>query len=393
MAEPRKPKKFWEWKITSPFGANDTDIRSGPHKGIDFGVPANTDVTPRVGGYVAKAVTNDPELGNYVVVVDADGSFATYGHLASIAVKKGASVTEDTVIGKSGATGKVTGPHVHFSVSDADGTVIDPTPLFSGSGTRKSTVFGDDTDPNAPPATDEGNGTKDRLSELMTSLGYLSRTKPGTPIMPTEEGPGTVSQGLFNRAPSTDSGTNIFNNAPSFQGGVGTQEAAQLLPALDRSLGGKSAFVENIIRGLGMTPGRGNPFVDQMQKESERLTMPAIFARLMRGESLDQRAIADDVVNLIRSGKRRPMEMADMRNAFANLPGDDAAMTEQQEALAGILRERPGMIAELIADTTDLPPDLAGLMPGILQRRQRAALRSSADIPQASLVDFLMRGQ
>ena len=393
MAEPLKKKKFWEFRITSPFGANDTDVRSGPHKGIDFGVPLNTDVTPRMqseSGYVAKAVTGDPELGNYVVVVDADGSFATYGHLASIAVKKGASVTEDTILGKSGATGKVTGPHVHFSVSDADGTVVDPTPLFAGTSTGKRTVFGDTTDPNAPPANNDEGETKDWFAQLAASLGYLTKAQPGTPLMP-EIGPGTVSQGLFNRAPSTGSGRDIFDNAPSFQGGVGTQEGAQLLPALDRSLGGKSAFAENIIRGLGMIPGRGNPFVDQMQRESERLATPAFFARLMRGESIDQRAIADDVVNLIRSGKQRPMEMDEMRNAFASLPSDNTAMTPQQEMLASILRERPNMIAELITDTTNLPPDLAGLMPGILQRRQRAALRSSADVPQASLADFLMR--
>ena len=390
MAEPRKRKKFWEYGITSPFGATDTDVRSGPHKGLDFGVPLNTDVTPRVGGYVAKTITGDPDLGNYVVIVDTDGSFATYGHLSSIAVKKGVSVTEDTVIGKSGATGKVTGPHVHFSISDADGTVVDPTPLFGGS-VGKKTVFGDTTDPNAPPATDDDGGSKDWFSELAASLGSLLGGRAGDPLLPSEEGPGLASTGLFSRTPSTSSGTDIFNNAPSFLVGSGRREGRQLLPLHDPSLGGKSAFAENVIRGLGMTPGRGNPFVDQMQKETERLSTPAFFARLIRGESVDERAIADDVVNLIRSGKRRPMEMSEMRDAFASLPKDDAVLTEHQIMLSELLRRRPDMIANLVTDTADLPPDLAGLMPGILERRKRAALRSSVDVPQASLADFLMR--
>ena len=399
--EPPKVKRFWTYPITSPYGAEDTPLRSGPHRGVDFGIPTNTPITPFTIGVVAKIITNDPLLGNYVVVVDNEGALTTYGHLNSISVKAGDKVGADTVLGKSGATGKVSGPHLHVSVADPDGTSVDPTPFFKTAGaSTKVTAGGPPTgslafgaaDPNAPPADDGGEeGGGDWFSQLAASLGYLTKTAPGTPLMPDMEGPGLKSSGLFNRPPSTGSGTDIFNNAPAFQCSVGAQEGAQLLPALDRSLGGESAFAENIVRGLGLTPGKGNPFVDQMQKEMQRLATPVLFARLMQGQSIDQRAIADDVVNLIKSGKRSPMGMDEMRNAFATLPSDDSAMTPQQELLAGILKERPGMLADLATSMTNLPPDLAGIMPAILQRRHRAALRNSADVPQASLADFLLR--
>ena len=376
-------------KTTSPFGVDDTPERSGPHKGMDFPADPGDPVFSYTSGRVIKVVHDDPSFGNYVVVKGNDGVLTTYAHLNSTDTTVGKTVGITTPLGIAGNTGLTNGGiHVHVETSTG-GKIVDPSTVIPQlSGGRSATVSGT----GGPPSQDdEDDTTRDWFSELSASLGSLVGTKPGSPLLPTMEGPGLESSGLFNRPPATGSGTDIFNNAPSFQGGVGTREGRQLLPLHDRSLGGRSAFAENIIRGLGFAPGRGNPFVDQMQGEAERLSTPAFFARLMRGESVDERAIADDVVNMIRSGQRRPMEMDAMREAFAKLPGDNEAMTPQQELLAGILRDRPGMIADLVTATTDLPPDLAGLMPGILERRRRSAIRSSADVPQASLADFLLR--
>ena len=401
---PKQPPFWTRFPVSSPFGAEDTDIRSGPHKGIDFAVPTNTEITSARPGVVIKA-GSDKQLGNYVVVQDLGGNLITHGHLASIKVKRGDDIDLDTVLGLSGATGISTGPHVHVAMSDDEGNIVDPTPLFPGVkvgtpqkaiGTKPpakpsgSLVFGE-ADPNAPPAEDaedEGNW----FANLARSLSYLWKLKDST--SPTGEGPGVQSTGLFTRPPASGrTGEDLFRNAPSFLGSASANEGAQLLPVLDRSLGGTGAFAENVIRGMGMSPNIGNPFVDFMQKEVERMAMPAVFARLARGESIDQRAVADEIISTINSGKRLPMGGGDYRAAFANIPRDGTAKTPQQELLLGIMKARPDMIEELALAAMDLPPDLARVGPEILRQRHREALRRSADIPQASLAEFLFSQQ
>ena len=396
-----KPKPFWAFPITSPFGAKDTDVRRGSHRGIDFGVPNGTPITPRTGGTVIRATANDPELGNYVVIMDEDGFLNTYGHLSAITVTKDAEVTPTTVIGRSGSTGKVTGPHLHFAMTNDQGEVVDPTPFFKVTGASATTtptrpsnpsLFGSDVDPNAPPADDATEETGNWFAQLAAALGYLTKKNQVNPLFPDAQGPGLRTSELFNRPPVSGSGQDIFNNAPSFQGSVGLDEAAQLLPLFDRSMGGRGAFSENVIRALGMNPRIGNPFVTQMQSRVERLSPQVFFDRLLRGESVDQRAIADDIVNHLRSGRRRPVEIEALRQGVRSLPRDPAQMTPQQELLSSILNRDPSMIAEFITAAEDLPPDLARFMPDILQQRQRAALRRTVDVPQASLVDFLLGG-
>jgi murein DD-endopeptidase MepM/ murein hydrolase activator NlpD len=85
------------------------------HTGQDFAVPTGTPVYA-VGPGTVRATTCGDGFGNQVVIRHSDGYFTQYAHLSRIDVRAGDRVSPGTRIGLSGATGNVTGPHLHFEV-------------------------------------------------------------------------------------------------------------------------------------------------------------------------------------------------------------------------------------------------------------------------------------
>jgi len=113
-------------RLTSRFGYRSdpfTGVRSF-HTGIDLASPAGTPVKATLDGKIA--VTGySPVYGNYVIITHEAGYQSLYGHLSTIAVKRGQGVAQGAVIGKVGNTGYSTGSHLHFSVY-RNGKMIDP---------------------------------------------------------------------------------------------------------------------------------------------------------------------------------------------------------------------------------------------------------------------------
>ncbi|AYN38401.1 LysM peptidoglycan-binding domain-containing protein [Streptomyces dangxiongensis] len=100
---------------------------SGYHTGVDFVVPTGTPLKAVAAGTVVSAGWGGA-YGNQVVIRLNDGYYAQYGHLSHLSVSAGQSVTPGQPIGLSGATGNVTGPHLHFEIrtTPAYGSDIDP---------------------------------------------------------------------------------------------------------------------------------------------------------------------------------------------------------------------------------------------------------------------------
>ncbi|MBE0568073.1 MAG: peptidoglycan DD-metalloendopeptidase family protein, partial [Deltaproteobacteria bacterium] len=88
-----------------------------PHLGVDYAAPAGTPVSTVGDGTVIFAGYKGPN-GNLVIVRHPNGYTTTYGHLSRITkgIRRGVEVRQGDVIGKVGATGRATGPHLDFRI-------------------------------------------------------------------------------------------------------------------------------------------------------------------------------------------------------------------------------------------------------------------------------------
>ncbi|MER5195824.1 M23 family metallopeptidase [Streptomyces sp. NPDC002755] len=100
---------------------------SGYHTGTDFVVPTGTSLKAVGAGTVVSAGWGGA-YGNQVVIKLADGYYAQYAHLSQLSVSAGQTVTGGQQVGLSGATGNVTGPHLHFEIRTTPdyGSDVDP---------------------------------------------------------------------------------------------------------------------------------------------------------------------------------------------------------------------------------------------------------------------------
>ncbi|AZE80437.1 peptidoglycan DD-metalloendopeptidase family protein [Pseudomonas synxantha] len=100
-----------------------------PHSGLDFAVPAGTPIKTPANGKVI-LVGNYFFNGNTVFVDHGQGFISMFCHMSKIDVKVGQQLVRGAVVGKVGATGRATGPHMHWNVSLNDARV-DPA-IFIG---------------------------------------------------------------------------------------------------------------------------------------------------------------------------------------------------------------------------------------------------------------------
>ncbi|MFJ4471620.1 M23 family metallopeptidase [Streptomyces sp. NPDC089424] len=108
---------------------------SGSHTGVDFHAASGTPVYAVGSGTVVEAGWGGA-YGNQVVIKMNDGTYTQYGHLSSFSVSVGQTVTPGQQIALSGATGNVTGAHLHFEARTTAeyGTDIDPVAYLRSHG-------------------------------------------------------------------------------------------------------------------------------------------------------------------------------------------------------------------------------------------------------------------
>jgi len=129
---------LWEGSFRAPVAAPPTDsfgtrrLFNGKlasiHKGMDFRAAAGTQVRAGNSGIVVLARPLYYE-GNCVVIDHGQGLFTVSMHLSRFDVQEGERVTAGQRLGLTGATGRVTGPHLHWAVR-WQGAYLDPAKLL-----------------------------------------------------------------------------------------------------------------------------------------------------------------------------------------------------------------------------------------------------------------------
>jgi murein DD-endopeptidase MepM/ murein hydrolase activator NlpD len=140
------------------------------HRGVDYGAPMGAEVVSIAAGRVL-SVTTDPTNGRMVRVRHGSGYVSHYLHLSAFGsgVRGGAPVAQGQTIGRVGASGLATGPHLHYGLQK-NGVFVNPLrehrnmppgepvpradlPAFGLERDRALALFADHTEPAAPDET------------------------------------------------------------------------------------------------------------------------------------------------------------------------------------------------------------------------------------------------
>lgn len=124
--------KNWNNAVSSEFGWR-TDPLNGSkafHEGLDIAYPTGTQINAVSGGVVTSVVFSKTGYGHHIRVDCGDGVTVLYAHCSDIFVTKGQSVAAGQVIAEVGATGRVTGAHLHLGVL-VNGEEVNPREYIS----------------------------------------------------------------------------------------------------------------------------------------------------------------------------------------------------------------------------------------------------------------------
>jgi murein DD-endopeptidase MepM/ murein hydrolase activator NlpD len=124
-AIPSRGEGSFAWPTSGGYVSSQMGYRwNKMHKGIDIARPSNKTIKAADNGIVVSAGW-DGGYGNKVVIDHQNGFRTLYGHMSSLNVKAGQTVSKGTAIGIMGATGDATGVHLHFEVYK-NGSLVNP---------------------------------------------------------------------------------------------------------------------------------------------------------------------------------------------------------------------------------------------------------------------------
>jgi murein DD-endopeptidase MepM/ murein hydrolase activator NlpD len=116
--------------LSSSVGRRTDPINGGAdyHQGLDISADAGSPVYATADGTVTIAA-REGAYGNLITIDHGYGLETRYGHLSKYEVRAGAKITRGQVIGRVGATGRATGPHLHYEVR-VNGRLLNPLQLL-----------------------------------------------------------------------------------------------------------------------------------------------------------------------------------------------------------------------------------------------------------------------
>ncbi len=119
------------WPVRGKVIANFGKRADGTHNdGVNFAVPKGTDVRAAEDGVVAYAGSELRSYGNLILLRHDNGWVTAYAHNEKLMVGRGDKVKRGQVIAKSGASGQVSEPQVHFELRQTSKKPVDPIPYM-----------------------------------------------------------------------------------------------------------------------------------------------------------------------------------------------------------------------------------------------------------------------
>lgn len=162
-------------RITSSFGYRRHPVLgyTKKHKGVDFHAVVGTPVMAAGNGVIERA-SRWSTYGNYIRIRHSNGFKTAYAHLSKYArgIRAGAHVQQGQIIGYTGATGRVTGPHLHYEVIK-NGHRVNPMTVKLPSGRKLK--------PSELPAFEKERARIDELVQTAKSA------KPSAQILASSE--------------------------------------------------------------------------------------------------------------------------------------------------------------------------------------------------------------
>lgn len=121
------------YRLTARFGQGGGMWSSGRHTGLDFAGPSGSTIVSIAAGTVT-STGYEGAYGNRTIITLNDGTEVWYCHQSSVQVQAGQKVAPGDVIGATGSTGNVTGPHLHLEVHPGGGGPADPYAMLAAHG-------------------------------------------------------------------------------------------------------------------------------------------------------------------------------------------------------------------------------------------------------------------
>lgn len=127
--------------VGTPYGASGSLWSGGTHTGQDYPCPVGTPVYASLDGIIINTSPGS-DYGKTVEIDHGNGYQTLYGHLSEVVVSVGAAVTKGQLIAKSGDTGKVTGPHLHYEVRKGKNNPVNPDELAKAGAGGLGSILG-----------------------------------------------------------------------------------------------------------------------------------------------------------------------------------------------------------------------------------------------------------